>query len=376
MSAPKRLRGRRYDIQPKLMRMRELEPEDASWVCYPNLAWPAIESKAKAALMHQNIERQWDHVSGYELADFLNDTFGSTWRRAPLYEHAVRVNRLQWLKDQIDRGHWVVLGCSECNMVEWVADAGVPWDGCWQLRWQWKSVENGSALVRHLNDVAQQRRRTRMPNRTPLSGQPFRAQFDEPKPGVLVADRSGGFWPTMGASRTRTDEDELAGASGQSGDWTAQSKTDLMAQGVANGLNAITGGGRLPPGANPGMALAGVAVREVVRRAPSDAIFNDSRDATKSPSTPTGMSGSPMDIPRGTNVPATINGVDYSAHAIDQMQGRGVPPSAVKNTIENGVVYPTREGTTGYHDPVNNMRVVTNSKTGLVVTVIPGAPGK
>ncbi|WP_323122905.1 hemagglutinin repeat-containing protein [Burkholderia alba] len=99
-------------------------------------------------------------------------------------------------------------------------------------------------------------------------------------------------------------------------------------------------------------------------------------DATKSPSTPTGMSGSPMDVPRGTNTPATINGVDYSAHAIDQMQGRGVPPSAVKNTIENGVVYPTREGTTGYYDPVNNMRVVTNSKTGLVVTVIPGAPGK
>jgi filamentous hemagglutinin len=107
-----------------------------------------------------------------------------------------------------------------------------------------------------------------------------------------------------------------------------------------------------------------------------NAIFNDSGDAAKSPSTPTGMSGSPMDVPRGTNAPATINGVEYSAHAVDQMQGRGVPPSAVKNTIENGVIYPTREGTTGYYDPVNNMRVITNSKTGSVVTVIPGAPGK
>ncbi|CAB3784938.1 ESPR-type extended signal peptide-containing protein [Paraburkholderia fynbosensis] len=49
-------------------------------------------------------------------------------------------------------------------------------------------------------------------------------------------------------------------------------------------------------------------------------------------------------------------------------------PSVVKNTIENGVNYSTRPGTTGYYDPVNNVRVVTNSKTGLVVTVIPGAP--
>ncbi|CAG9267552.1 conserved hypothetical protein [Paraburkholderia unamae] len=94
----------------------------------------------------------------------------------------------------------------------------------------------------------------------------------------------------------------------------------------------------------------------------------------KDASTPVGISGSPMDVPRGTNAPATIGGVDYSAHAIDQMQGRGVPPSVVKNTIESGVNYPTRPGTTGYYVPVNNVRVVTNSKTGLVVTVIPGAP--
>ncbi|WP_433705970.1 DUF4258 domain-containing protein [Paraburkholderia sacchari] len=94
----------------------------------------------------------------------------------------------------------------------------------------------------------------------------------------------------------------------------------------------------------------------------------------KDASTPVRVSGSPMDVPRGTNAPATIGGVDYSAHAIDQMQGRGVPPSVVKNTIENGVNYPTRPGTTGYYDPVSNVRVVTNSKTGLVVTVIPGAP--
>ena len=75
----------------------------------------------------------------------------------------------------------------------------------------------------------------------------------------------------MGGSRARTDEEELTGASGRSGDWTSQSKTDLMAQSVANGLNAIAGGG--------GMALAGAAVRAlarvVPRYVPSNAIFNN-----------------------------------------------------------------------------------------------------
>lgn len=83
-----------------------------------------------------------------------------------------------------------------------------------------------------------------------------------------------------------------------------------------------------------------------------------------------------MTVPRGTNVATTINGTDYSAHAIDRMQGRGIPPSVVQNTIENGVVYPTGAGTMGYYDLVNNVRVITNSNTGRVVTVIPGAPGK
>lgn len=91
---------------------------------------------------------------------------------------------------------------------------------------------------------------------------------------------------------------------------------------------------------------------------------------------PVGVSGSPMTVPRGTNAPTTINGIDYSGHAIDQMQGRGVPPSVVQNTIENGQPFPTRMGTAGYYDPVNNVRVITNSNTGRVVTVIPGAAGK
>ena len=87
-----------------------------------------------------------------------------------------------------------------------------------------------------------------------------------------------------------------------------------------------------------------------------------------------GRGGSPMTVPRGTNDPTIINGISYSGHAIDQMQGRGIPPSIVQNTIQNGVIYQTRLGTTGYYDSVNNVRVITNSDTGVVITVIPGSP--
>lgn len=83
-----------------------------------------------------------------------------------------------------------------------------------------------------------------------------------------------------------------------------------------------------------------------------------------------------MTVPRGTNAATTINEIDYSAHAIDQMQERGIPPSVVQNAIQNGVVYPIREGTIGYYDSVNNVRVITSGSTGNVVTVIPGAPKK
>ncbi|MDI3438489.1 DUF4258 domain-containing protein [Erwinia sp. V90_4] len=76
----------------------------------------------------------------------------------------------------------------------------------------------------------------------------------------------------------------------------------------------------------------------------------------------------------GSNSPTIINERSYSAHAIDRMQGRGIPPSAVENAIKTGTIYPTKPGTTGYYDPENNVRVITNTKSGNVVTVLPGAP--
>ncbi len=74
------------------------------------------------------------------------------------------------------------------------------------------------------------------------------------------------------------------------------------------------------------------------------------------------------------NEPTTINGHEFSGHALDQMQNRGIMPSVVENTIRSGQTFSTRAGTTGFYDSVNNVRVITNSETGRIVTVIRGAP--
>ena len=74
------------------------------------------------------------------------------------------------------------------------------------------------------------------------------------------------------------------------------------------------------------------------------------------------------------NVPTVINDVNYSGHALDQMQNRGIMPSVVENTMNVGTQFPTRAGTVGYFDSVNNVRVIVNSQNGTVVTVIRGAP--
>ena len=92
------------------------------------------------------------------------------------------------------------------------------------------------------------------------------------------------------------------------------------------------------------------------------------------PSTPVGRQGSPLGSVQG-NAPTTIGGRQYSGHAIDQMQARGVPPSAVENTIQHGVPgrpQPVGSGTTSHFDPVNNITVITDTASGRVVTVFPG----
>ena len=73
------------------------------------------------------------------------------------------------------------------------------------------------------------------------------------------------------------------------------------------------------------------------------------------------------------NLPATISNTtisnrEYSGHALDRMQDRGITPSVIENVIKNGKSTPSRNGTTVHFDPENKVSVVTNS-SGKVVTV-------
>lgn len=94
-----------------------------------------------------------------------------------------------------------------------------------------------------------------------------------------------------------------------------------------------------------------------------------SSSGDKNPSTPTGQRGSPIEVKPGTNEPTNIGGRDYSGHALDRMQGRGVPPSAVENAIQNGTKSPGNTPGTTVHTGSNGVTVVTGNG-GRVVTVI------
>ena len=92
-------------------------------------------------------------------------------------------------------------------------------------------------------------------------------------------------------------------------------------------------------------------------------------------SAPVGSSRSPIEIQPRTNEPATIGNTPFSGHAIDRMQGRGIPPSAVTDTILNGQTSPGKEpGTTAHYSPANNLTVFTNDATGNAITIHKGHP--
>lgn len=85
-----------------------------------------------------------------------------------------------------------------------------------------------------------------------------------------------------------------------------------------------------------------------------------------------GRRGNPINIEPGTNVATEIDGVRYTGHALDRMQGYGIPRSAVKNTIDFGSAEPGYDGATVYYDSVNDMTVVCNPD-GSVKTVYYGS---
>ncbi|SLC17047.1 Uncharacterised protein [Mycobacteroides abscessus subsp. massiliense] len=86
-----------------------------------------------------------------------------------------------------------------------------------------------------------------------------------------------------------------------------------------------------------------------------------------------GRKGYEIKIPRGTNAPATISGRYFTGHALDQMQGRGITPTVVENTISSvKPIAGNKPGSLVYNDLVNNLSVVTNME-GDIVTVGYGA---
>jgi RHS repeat-associated protein len=74
------------------------------------------------------------------------------------------------------------------------------------------------------------------------------------------------------------------------------------------------------------------------------------------------------------NSPTNINDIPYSGHAVDQMQNRGIPPSAVEQAIKQGepLSRAGRNDRIYYYDSLNNITVPVDSTTGTVITVIPG----
>jgi hypothetical protein len=73
------------------------------------------------------------------------------------------------------------------------------------------------------------------------------------------------------------------------------------------------------------------------------------------------------------NSPGEFNGVPYSGHAFDQMQNRGIPPHVVDRAVRTGIGRPGKEpGTTRYYDPVNNVSVIRDNRTGNVITLRSG----
>jgi hypothetical protein len=118
-----------------------------------------------------------------------------------------------------------------------------------------------------------------------------------------------------------------------------------------------------------GGALLGNSAADLVDWISSLITSSGANSGDKDASTPTGQRGSPMDVPKGTNEPATIGGRDDGGHALDQMQGRGVTPTPVEDTVQNGSQAPgNKPGRTVHTGSDGRLTVV--AEGGKVITVI------
>ncbi|MGW3059494.1 RHS repeat-associated core domain-containing protein [Streptomyces goshikiensis] len=73
------------------------------------------------------------------------------------------------------------------------------------------------------------------------------------------------------------------------------------------------------------------------------------------------------------NAPTTISGRDYVGHALDQMQSRGIMPSAVEDAIQHGqFMVGKRSGTSAYYSSANDLTIITDTESGRVITAVWG----
>lgn len=126
----------------------------------------------------------------------------------------------------------------------------------------------------------------------------------------------------------------------------------------------------------PGIVRGAVGAVGLARRRPEHEpgdLTPDQPEDTgeKSAATPIGRRGEPIKVTPGTNRPTEIGGRVYTGHAADQMQGRGIPPSAVEDAIQNGAIRPGNGPDETVHIGANGVIVVTGSR-GQVITVITG----
>ena len=141
----------------------------------------------------------------------------------------------------------------------------------------------------------------------------------------------------------------------------AQSALDYLAAAIGIIPGAGDAAGKIIKTAEKALAKGNVAeASRLINKASSEI----------SAKTPTGSKGNPLNVIDCSNKPAIINNRDYSSHSLDRMQRQGITPTAVENTMrpENAVVG-KRAGTTAYYDNKNNIIIITDTKSGTVVTV-------
>ena len=195
-----------------------------------------------------------------------------------------------------------------------------------------------------------------------------------------LQDNSGARWEDVRFIATRDGNGGYQQA--------ARAALDVAGDAVAAGHSFITGDGALRSRAHPAstsglepistellghesgaralaftIAVGGIGI-DAARAGPAARRATEAVDAN----VVMGRKGSEMLVESGTNVPGVVNGRAYSAHAFDQMQGRGIMPSVVDDTIATGVPAASRGATTVYYGAGNNISVVVNAE-GKVVTV-------